>query len=1064
MLLRSTGTLLLLFAARLPAQLYPFIPVPGSPHNIEHLLQARDGRLWISTHDDLLCFDGSRFFSLRDYGLPPTLVPTVLEDSEGGILILSGGALYRFFQGPLERISAAPVLEAVSLAPGLLAASVAKTGDPRATLYRIRRVGNTWQTDQLSGWQIGDNLTRDRNGAVLVGCPGGWCEFPESLIENWTPEHPGSPIFHPSTSYVRRVFRDQLGCLWFRSEEAGAYQCPGDPAVRALPPQVAGRNVWSSIEENRDGSMLFANAGSLAMGRPDDFRVALPANGLPAEAITSAVQGLDGALWVGSIAGLYRFPYPFRMTYWKSRQGLFWSFARSRGALYAGTSAGIARLSADGEWTVLPASSQFGSVSSLLPQNDGSMYAVLSRVGALRLAPGGALVARTAPEQGGQADALAQAADGSIWLAASGIFKVGPKKNRLSLIADNPPGAAPTDVFLASDPAGAVWGCFAGTIVRRDPAGWRTIVSRGLPTGFCRALAFTPGGDVWAGFTNGFALVHPDPRGATVHSFGPTGNGDTTTYYLAPDSRGWLWRGSRDGVHIASQAQAVRGEWLHLTASDGLTDLDVNHNSFFADSDGSVWWAAAASVAHFFPPADLVAAPSALSVFLSAFSVDRSPPRLAETVLEFPARRKLVAHLSPARFSGRDSIRIRYRLLPTRTSWIETRAFDLDLGSLWWGTHTLEIQSRFYTGEWSPVWRRTLVMLRPWWFTWPALLAFAGIGFGGGAAGIRWHKKRSSRARTALPEIADWRVAVLFPEEEFAGKTLDGRYRLLSLVARGGFATVLEGVDLHTGRSCAIKIFRRDLLDEEWLAHRFQQEVAALEQIRCASVVSIFGQGIAPGGTPYLVMEFIEGDTLRTLLNDGPVAPQRAASLLRQAAAALQQIHARGIYHRDLKPENLMLRRAAPPGEDLVLIDFSIAIVKEPDQTIHGLSRAAGTIYYMAPEQAVGFATPASDIYSLAKIVLEMLTGRRLSALLPDASMDLPDRVRELLRSLLIPLSAESLDLLSGALQFDPSRRPQEVLPFAAPIARDLSAVSSGLSANPGPSPKDASPAAGSAP
>ncbi|SPE36842.1 hypothetical protein SBA3_2500006 [Candidatus Sulfopaludibacter sp. SbA3] len=167
-------------------------------------------------------------------------------------------------------------------------------------------------------------------------------------------------------------------------------------------------------------------------------------------------------------------------------------------------------------------------------------------------------------------------------------------------------------------------------------------------------------------------------------------------------------------------------------------------------------------------------------------------------------------------------------------------------------------------------------------------------------------------------------------------------------------------------------------------------------------------------------MEFIEGGTLRDLLDAGPLPWVRAASLLWQAAGALEQIHANGIYHRDLKPENLMLRRGAPPDEDLVLIDFSIAIVKEPDQTIHGLSRAAGTIYYMAPEQAVGFATAATDVYSLAKVLLEMLTGQRLSALLPNASMDLPERVRELVRSL--PISA--VRGISGIARLGAAVRP----------------------------------------
>jgi serine/threonine protein kinase len=121
-----------------------------------------------------------------------------------------------------------------------------------------------------------------------------------------------------------------------------------------------------------------------------------------------------------------------------------------------------------------------------------------------------------------------------------------------------------------------------------------------------------------------------------------------------------------------------------------------------------------------------------------------------------------------------------------------------------------------------------------------------------------------------------------------------------------------------------------------------------------------------------------------------------------------------------------------------VLIDFSIAIVQDPDETMHGLSRAAGTLYYMAPEQAIGYADASSDIYSLAKTLIEMLTGERLSSLLPDASMDLPVRVRELLAGLPLGFSAGSIDLIATALEFDPARRPKNASEFAAQICHDL--------------------------
>jgi serine/threonine protein kinase len=92
----------------------------------------------------------------------------------------------------------------------------------------------------------------------------------------------------------------------------------------------------------------------------------------------------------------------------------------------------------------------------------------------------------------------------------------------------------------------------------------------------------------------------------------------------------------------------------------------------------------------------------------------------------------------------------------------------------------------------------------------------------------------------------------------------------------------------------------------------------------------------------------------------------------------------------------------------------------------------------MAPEQAIGYADAATDIYSLAKVVVEMLAGERLATLLPDASMDLPERVSELLHRLYPKLSSESVDRIAAALQFDPARRPRDAAQFAEQIASDL--------------------------
>jgi len=274
--------------------------------------------------------------------------------------------------------------------------------------------------------------------------------------------------------------------------------------------------------------------------------------------------------------------------------------------MLAGTSAGVARLSQDGTWSVLSGSRQFGSISSVLPERDGGLYAAVALQGVIRLRPDGSLLARTPPEAGSRAYVLARSANGSIWLSGSGFYRVIARGTDLSLIADNPPEGPPADGVVASDPQGSLWGCFAGAVVRQMEGGWRTVARNGLPQSLCFGLAFPRAGDVWDGFNGGFARVQPRSQGGTtVRSFSAGEARRLATFAIVSDSKGRLWRGSGDGMNVADPDGADRGIWMRLDETDGLADVDVNHGSIFADPDGSIWWAAATSIYHFFPPSDL---------------------------------------------------------------------------------------------------------------------------------------------------------------------------------------------------------------------------------------------------------------------------------------------------------------------------------------------------------------------------------------------------------------------------------------------------------------------------
>jgi tRNA A-37 threonylcarbamoyl transferase component Bud32 len=493
---------------------------------------------------------------------------------------------------------------------------------------------------------------------------------------------------------------------------------------------------------------------------------------------------------------------------------------------------------------------------------------------------------------------------------------------------------------------------------------------------------------------------------------------------------------------VADQTEAEAGQWLQLDELDGFPASGINSGSLFVDDDSSLWWGTGINIIHYIPPADLVTPKFAPQVFVSAFSWEGQAPRLAEAVAALPHGSKVTAHIGSLQFDRRNALRVRYRLLPEQPAWHETRTLDLALGKLSSGAHTLEVQGRIFTGPWSGTERRSFTVLRPVGLTWPLLAAYFMAATGLATGGYLLHRRHLAEEAALLPDLAAWRMGALLPEvHELEGTLLDARFEVGGLLARGGFANVFDGHDREQKQRCAIKVFRGEVKDKAWIQRSFEQEVAALKKVRHPNVVSIYAHGAAHSGAPYLVMEFVEGRNLREVLEAGPLPPQRTARLLRQLASALDAIHAQEICHRDVKPENIILRHEGSAQEESVLIDFSIAIVKDANETLHGLSRAAGSFDYMAPEQAVGYAEPSSDIYSLAKLVLEMLTGRQLKNLLPDAALNLPERVRVLARGLGVGFSDESIEMLATALEFDPARRPRAAGSFAEPLVNDLLAA-----------------------
>jgi eukaryotic-like serine/threonine-protein kinase len=209
-------------------------------------------------------------------------------------------------------------------------------------------------------------------------------------------------------------------------------------------------------------------------------------------------------------------------------------------------------------------------------------------------------------------------------------------------------------------------------------------------------------------------------------------------------------------------------------------------------------------------------------------------------------------------------------------------------------------------------------------------------------------------------------------------RLLGGRYELDGIVGRGGMAEVFRARDIRLDRIVGVKTLRNDLARDQTFQARFRREAQSAASLNHPSIVAVYDTGEdMVGGTPvpYIVMEFVDGRTLRDLLRDDRrLLPERAAEITDGVLRALDYSHRNGIVHRDIKPGNVMLTRTG----EVKVMDFGIArAVSDAQLTMTQTAQVIGTAQYLSPEQARGERVDArSDLYSAGCVFYELLTGR----------------------------------------------------------------------------------------
>ena len=275
--------------------------------------------------------------------------------------------------------------------------------------------------------------------------------------------------------------------------------------------------------------------------------------------------------------------------------------------------------------------------------------------------------------------------------------------------------------------------------------------------------------------------------------------------------------------------------------------------------------------------------------------------------------------------------------------------------------------------------------------------------------------------------------------DPLVGALLDGRYRVEARIATGGMSTVYRGLDIRLHRPVALKVMDARYAGDQQFLTRFHREARAIASLKHPGLVAIYDQGNDPRH-PFLVMELIEGGTLRELLRErGPMPPHAVVAVLRPVLGGLGVAHQAGLVHRDVKPENVLISH---DGE-VKLVDFGL-VRAIAEAGVTSTSVILGTAAYLSPEQVLGQATgPRSDVYAAGIMAFELLTGTTPfsgDSAIAVANQRL-DRDVPPPSSLIDGVPEEFDAFIAGATARDPDRRFAD----AAAMGADLDAIAEEL-------------------
>jgi serine/threonine-protein kinase len=217
---------------------------------------------------------------------------------------------------------------------------------------------------------------------------------------------------------------------------------------------------------------------------------------------------------------------------------------------------------------------------------------------------------------------------------------------------------------------------------------------------------------------------------------------------------------------------------------------------------------------------------------------------------------------------------------------------------------------------------------------------------------------------------------------QFVGSIIQNRYEVEEPIGRGGMSSVYRARDMASGEKVAFKVMHAHLLDNPANVRRFRREAQAANKVRHPHAVKIFDVGVTPNGSPYIIMDYLNGPSLSDVIEkEGKLPVERCLKIFIQACEGMSHVHELGVLHRDLKPSNIVLVKEGDDEDYVKVVDFGIAkvLAEEARSTLSKTptGHALGSPPYISPEQCRGIVVDKrADVYSMGCLMYEALTGR----------------------------------------------------------------------------------------